>query len=112
MHTNSIEITLEDCRVDIAFSAYGGGVAEVFRDLLDRSNDRRFEGRLAIQLGELRERHRGKLDSGPGAEVLSGDVLAACFAQVIVDVRRSSLSRPRRPRQHRNPYRFRSVFRG
>jgi hypothetical protein len=79
-HQRSVEIALENRGMDLAFSAYGGGVAEVFGEVLDRSHDRRFEGRVAIGLDELCERHRRELSAGPGAEILSRDVLATCLA--------------------------------
>ena len=73
-----------------------GVLPSLRRHLLDGSRMLRLAPACAVEVLELRQRHRRQHRAGPGAEILGGDVLAADLAQVGVDVRRGRRRAARR----------------
>ena len=82
----AVEVGVEDCRMDVALAADGAGVAEPEGDGFDRRDDVLLGLRFRVELAELLEGLGGQDRSGPGPEVLGGELLAEHLAQVGVDV--------------------------
>src|SRR5262249_22473148 len=82
----TIEIGLEHFRMDVALSADRSSVAEPGGDALDCGADVSFRLRRAIELLDFLERKRSQYGSGPGPEILGGDVAPGNFLQVAIDV--------------------------
>jgi hypothetical protein len=75
----AIEIRVQHFRMDVTLSADGSGVAEPGGDALDCGADVSFRLRCAIELLDFMERKRGQYRSGPGPEILGGDIPSGNF---------------------------------
>ncbi len=73
------------CGVDVAFSADGRGVSQLFRDRLDHIDDVPLGVglRLPMQFLQRRERQRTRC---PGPVILGGEIRAGKALQVGVDI--------------------------
>jgi len=68
--------------MDIASAADRRRIAEMLRHPLDRTHDRPFARRLAVEVLKFAQRECGQVRAGPCTEILGGYILAGDVAQI------------------------------
>ena len=79
-------VAVEHGGMDVALAADGGGVAELFGDLLDGLDDVLLRLGLGFEGFEFAQRQAGEDGACPGAKVLGGELLLGDGAQIVVHV--------------------------
>jgi len=89
----SVQIAVEDRRMDVALAADGRRIAEHLGDRLDGLQDVLLGFRLGVEDLELLQGQGCEVGRRPGAKILCGHRLAGDLLQVVVDLVRSDAMR-------------------